>query len=928
MGTVRSSKCSNQWSVRSSGLLVGVLWIGIAIAQDPIEQSARHGSQAGDRLRAIQEQRPLPAFDEATRTLQLNNQREDSIPLGELHPGENANEQAALSALRDDDGSALANAAEQKRLRLEREHSAEGAAYRTMRSTAAIPLQDVVADESVRKIAERVVRRDTIQGLEDAFPECTTRKELRQEGFMPVTSFQQRACQRLAQPPQCVHVRNLDTAPTLGSYENVETISADVEYSISVADYVPGFVGGEVVADLAWTGTVGDVRITAQPTAENAYSLTLRIVYDTADCNPLQGVCPPQTANVRVNLAATIVAGGDVVSSPPDCLDADDGFCKAAWTCNESGPRVINGVLVDESMAPMMPRLYPGEPENQLCWQATAAYECRYPVGEVCGAGAGSGGQLCETVSAESVQASSCQALEQDSQCEKTRTACASNAVGAGEFCYVEVDTYQCRRLAQAPVTAESKEFTCDTPIRCMGSECISDDVRRSAAYSQDRLTGQERMALLQHALLDYDPDCTAAPCARFIGEALTCHRATGGTLSFCTTDESSGNKTRYLEWFDMHIRRAGAIQAEMDDEGPEHGTWSKLQEREGWSLSTLQGGTFTSAKETIRSDGASPRREPVENPSTLAEFEDALGQKPPLIWLPRLYGQYLRNVVLPESGWEGSAEEFDLAAKRGLRQCIHVGDYCQSSGGTACPSVVESYCCFTSALAKAAHEHLGTTFGDPRAPTCSRGTARSVQQLLSDASFTAKEWTAIQTLGYRQPSAGSAESMGDEDRLTGAGSGIRLSDQTRTKVSVRVDEQLSSLKGQDIHRAIEREVRADIPPAAAEPEGPGTVTFTPALYFGGSRSQVVLRVARAGKLGAVTASWRTQSPTGSSAIAPANGILQWGNGESGERRIVIDVDQGSVTGTPQDHFVILDSTTGGLALGVAPRARVVIQGR
>lgn len=899
-------------------------------APDPMAESGHNGEALGKNLRIDQQLRGEATTADQDQTLILpgkDGEPGTALNVGDLMPGATLEERNRLEALDGKSEEELVAAAQEEERKVSTEQSARGEAYRTMRESAVKEKPDL-SDPAWRRVAEKVAAQETIEGLEDAFPDCTTTRTLTTNGSMTVVATQDRGCQRLATPPICTHTRDVNMQSTTGSYTSEESVQADVNYSINVRDYLTGFLGGTVVTHLTWSGTVADVRITQEPTGSNAYSLEIGITYDTAACDPtVTPTCPVQTASVEIQLEAGVVAGGEISSSPPNCLEGADGFCTAHWTCMDSGPRTVNGVVVDQSAAPFLPRLYQGEPETQLCWLAQADYSCTYPLGEVCGEGAGSGGTMCQTVAEESVQQNSCEVLALDPLCEKVNSACASNAVGPGDFCYVEVDSYRCKTSVEAPIIREQNTFNCNTPIRCMGSDCLATDDEINT--SGPRLEHQERLALMQHALSDIDPLCTQEPCNHFIGEFLTCHRATGGTLSFCAESASVADKKLYMRWFDIQTQRAGAIAAEQADRGDEHGSWVDLQDSSNWNLSTLQGRALTSVKEGIRSNGDSPRRAPNPNPTTREEFEDALGQSPELINLPLIYGRYLQRVELPLSDWDGNGMEFELARKRGLHQCIHVGDFCQAGSGNACPAVVESYCCFATALSKSVHEHLGTEFGDPRAPTCSQGTSEPLRNLLSDETFTSSEWTALQTLAGLQPRVGTADSLISEEQLTGSGSGIKLADQERDSLTARTSTVLNALDGPGIHAAVEADVRRTLPGALDEPVGPGTVSFTPAIYFGGRATTLLVLIDRIGQQGAVSANFQIVTPEGAPAVlSPVAGSVSWADGESGTRRVKLTVNTDAVLEQPTDYRIRIVATTGGLQMGVSPVATLELDSR
>lgn len=911
-------------------LLLTATWVGCLVCTGParadnIQEIGKDGNRTGKNLRIDQQLRGEPTYNEATRTLTLTDGT--TIELKDLFPGENPAEVNRLQELYEADAEdgAMERATQAKRRELEKEQSSSGQAYRLSRELASQPKRDL-SNEDIFSVARRVVRGQVIDGLEDAFPDCTTSKRLVPFGSKPVVATQQVACQRLNFPQQCTHIRNVDAATTSGEYTSDEQVQADLSYTVSVSDYLAGFAGGAVTANLAWTGTVASVELTEPPTAANAYSATIAIRYDASTCDPATTTCPTQEAHITLALEGAVVEGGEVASTPAQCLEGDDGFCAASWSCTESGPRMVNGVWVDESMAPLLPRLYPGEPPSQLCWVAQASYTCTYANGEVCGEGAGSGGQLCQSVNQDSLSASSCVELEATPTCTKINTACAPNAL-SGAFCYVEADTYSCRRDGEAPIIAEEKTFSCDTPIRCMGSECLANDFQPDGT-SEARLDHQEQLALVQHALADYSPLCAGPPCRLFVGENLRCHRATGGSLSFCAVDSDPAAKSLYLDWYSTQLRRAAAIAIEREDSGPEHGAWLALRDPANWTADTVLNTPFTSVQETIRSNGESPQRPPVQNPTTQEHFEDMLGQNAYLAWLPKVYGQFVRTVQLPNSGWEGDAEEYELFRKRGLHQCIHVGDYCESGSGNACPSVVESYCCFSSALSKAVHEHLGTAFGDPRSPTCTEGIGVSLPALLADTTFHSTEWTAMQTFAGRQPAVGNADTMGSHATLTGEGNPIRLSDQTRTDLASRTQAMTSGLQGGEINKRVGEELQTHALAAVAEPEDAGTVSFSPALYFGGESEALVVSLSRKGSRGAVSARWyATTNILGTPiAVAPQRGSVSWADGEAGTKQIRLTINQAALSALELKNILVIDSTTGGLRLGVRTDATLLLK--
>lgn len=146
---------------------------------------------------------------------------------------------------------------------------------------------------------------------------------------------------------------------------------------------------------MTWSGTVGSATITQQPTAGNAYSLEIAIAYDTTGCDPANGACPAQTANITIELAAVVAAGGEITSSPPSAWKAMTDFRAASWTAPSKW--LAGGQRCPWTNHP--PRSCPGSMKAsrrcRLGWRAEANYRCTYPMGEVCGEGAGSEAGRC-----------------------------------------------------------------------------------------------------------------------------------------------------------------------------------------------------------------------------------------------------------------------------------------------------------------------------------------------------------------------------------------------------------------------------------------------------------------------------------------------------------------------------------------------------
>jgi conjugal transfer mating pair stabilization protein TraN len=95
-------------------------------------------------------------------------------------------------------------------------------------------------------------------------------------------------------------------------------------------------------------------------------------------------------------------------------------------------------------------------------------------------------------------------------------------------------------------------------------------------------------------------------------------------------------------------------------------------------------------------------------------------------------YTIYVIIQILTSIIWECEQSEYELAAKKSLRSCVYLGTWCTGhKEWNLCIGEKESYCCFSSPLARILQEQirpqLGMSFGDKKDPRLQGDTHREL---------------------------------------------------------------------------------------------------------------------------------------------------------------------------------------------------------
>ena len=159
------------------------------------------------------------------------------------------------------------------------------------------------------------------------------------------------------------------------------------------------------------------------------------------------------------------------------------------------------------------------------------------------------------------------------------------------------------------------------------------------------------------------------------------------------------------------------------------------------------------------------------------------------------LYYAYLLYVVLTllwDLIWPCTDEELQLSNQRHLKSCHKLGSYCKDKVLGFCLEKRNTYCCYTTALARIMHQQIrpqtGQSWGSPKRPSCG-GIKISDLDLVDWDQVDLDEWIAIQLHNGTWPDR--EDRFGIEE-MTGTNSAFNLSGDERDDTQVRTEERIS----------------------------------------------------------------------------------------------------------------------------------------
>lgn len=551
--------------------------------------------------------------------------------------------------------------------------------------------------------------------------------------------------------------------------------------------------------------------------------------------------CPDLVNAVRDNLCS---------NASVSCTQ-DPGVYNAALnqTCFEyNGVRICESDLPD----PLLPNL------GKTCGAVSIDAQCDFTggagscwtdsAGEHCLTPGGGGGETCEDLEARG--------------CAFIRSECVDGAQGgASGACWRSSDLYDCGTTQSIPTLRGASKQTCAGPIRCMGEDCVTVDRTRSPDFVRAvaALHASQQMAmdtLCETVINEQEGQgFEFTTCRVFKGEARACKIAGGlVTLVDCCNAPTSTDLGDYIDLL-FAVGQLDSAIVRLHKANRTLGAWEELRKPvvKVWDAVT---GLYDQAVNAI-TGSTQAAASTVAQEGLISQFQTML-MKEVATWVGQTFGGAAGNLLFSAAGgadafnaaggltpeassggvqlgggsayvgtalnmimmaytiymivvivvqivFECEQSEYELVARKDLKSCTYLGTYCEETNEFGvCFLHKESYCCFSSPLARILQEQirpqLGMSFGKKEKPDCS-GIPVEKLQYVDWSKVNLDEWLAILAATGHLPDAASAAAKLNLDRLTGAGSRLNV-DGTRQNT---LDRNRTRLDGLDVP-AIRRE--------------------------------------------------------------------------------------------------------------------------
>ncbi|MFC0180956.1 conjugal transfer protein TraN [Thorsellia kenyensis] len=423
----------------------------------------------------------------------------------------------------------------------------------------------------------------------------------------------------------------------------------------------------------------------------------------------------------------------------------------------------------------------------------------------------------------------SCEIFEKNPQCHLSKSMCLdekTESLESGSCRNLEM-TFNCPEDILVSNVKRDRKYHCDGPIECLGHECMEPIVQIDANFNQALAQLNLAQDMGNDLTCDDDGISQNIECELFKGEASSCLKSIGNIVNCCDRPKcvSLGD---YVE-LAFAMNNLNSQLNVFDVDNAFYGTWQSLKQpiEESWShllgplssrwdaligaspselgttgaveaaSSVLQSLTNSTAKWVGETLGAQAQTALFSNVGGTLSAEGVmvggnfyLGQIAGtlLSGVMTVYTIYSVTLLLLNMIWPCEAAEFELGVKRELKSCHSVGSFCKKSLFGKCLEKVESYCCFSSPLARIFQEQartqLNLTFGEPRAPMCE---GLSLEQLdeVNMENINLDEWIAILGISGRLEALDAI----DIDSMT---QGKYLTDELkRTNVLERLNERI-----------------------------------------------------------------------------------------------------------------------------------------
>lgn len=519
------------------------------------------------------------------------------------------------------------------------------------------------------------------------------------------------------------------------------------------------------------------------------------------------------TTTVKWDLSTPLYEDRGFIQTPNGCWNTQfaSEFCHAnAWTCADDTPKTAGGLPINIDVikssggkaiwSDNTPYENTAFEETAACWKANATGLCDFNVGPIDCFVDVQGNTQCP-VNDGTAEQNSCELLEQEG-CVFDREVCVDGAFDAAtNTCLAYSSIYKCGTQTVnlgGDVTTEMT-YNC-AATRCMGTECTKDSGEKNTSF------GQVNALLGNLNTVGQDGECDETGCKLFKGAPLECKTALGGLFDCCNQNIQGVNWMDYMKT-GYATYKAAQMSGWVAEMPSITGVLTELATTAASTVSSLLSsaavapleaaavGSATATTSGISAAFAGLQQEVMQaaakfvgevfgpavesaifsTTTTGGVTTTTLGGSGTLLGSMMTVFMWVYVVYLVLSIVFACEEpEFELAAKKQMKACHYVGTYCSSRALGVCYEVRQSWCCYSSALARIIQEQarlqiLG--WGTPEDPKCDALSPADIQAIDWER-VDLSEYIAMETLAGIKPESGEEDEYYRMENLTKVNNG------------------------------------------------------------------------------------------------------------------------------------------------------------
>ena len=376
-----------------------------------------------------------------------------------------------------------------------------------------------------------------------------------------------------------------------------------------------------------------------------------------------------------------------------------------------------------------------------------------------------------------------------------------------------------------------------------------------------------------------------------FRGQQRDCMKALGGLLNCCKKTPPQDQAPKLWDYMKKNLAKTN--NAKGREEEADNGDSGFLSMIQGANQQDLQK-MFTSNLDSLMGGGDGG------DTNTDSSMEKSYTD----------FMKYEIEVEKPKLAWYCDNDEFELAVGKQTGTCTHLGSFCQTKILGKCIIKKDRYCCFNSPITRIIRENLDQSgvadLGSAKHPACQGLTIEQVMKMDMNYVDTNEIEGRMAQGGYNIDMAALSSMNFDDIQSMIDGAGSLVGDSTRVNPSDRTQSSVDQTDHSAAYGSIMGSQSGYRPTASVTAPTVGTIGLSWLERDITRGSWVKMLVNRSGSVGAAQVRIFTEDGTavsGSDYVGNSS-VLSWGDGQTGERSVVVQTNYASGS-EPRENFKV-----------------------